>query len=669
MKKQGIGTAALILLVLGMGTGVSTAHANGDEVIDRVLGGQMYDKWWTAANVPEPVGDHPLYTSVGQQTGSATWRCKECHGWDYKGVDGAYGTGSHFTGIGGVFGSTLTAEEMFDLIKLDEGTFGHGYGNTGLTDDNIEDIVSFLQSSVVDTDQFIDGANQFIGDSSHGRWGYLAAGGYYNCASCHGNDGTEINFGDASNPQYVADVANGNPWEMLHKIRFGQPGTQMTSWLLVDGEDQGAADIGSYLQEGFPIAGYVGDETCKQCHENWPTPDFFAAYIDSGHPYKLLHAAGVEPPAGTWPHSPTPPLPVVYGTQLEWENIEYVIGNYNWKARFVDPDGYIYTGDVGETTQWNLATQEWVPYHAGEINKPYNCGRCHTTGYQPEGHQFGLPGLIGTWTEDGVRCEACHGPGEDHVAYPRDILPTAGKDCAECHYRDSQFRIPWKGGFTRHHQQAEDFAHSPHDVMLTCNTCHDPHRSTVNDNGGLIASCTDCHEGDASNSFYIVDEMEDVTCIECHMPHMGKNAVAVNEFKGDIRAHIFQITREPLFAAENVYDVNGSLFWNQEENGDSFITLDYACLGCHTEIGESLTMAEASDYAVRIHTDHRASPSPMNGCHADLNEDGELNFFDVSMFLGLYAVGDLDADFNEDGQIDFFDISTYLGLFNEGCPE
>ncbi len=667
MKLGRMAISTLVLLVIGGGASITAAESSDQEVIGRVLGGQLYDKWWAAANVPEPTGDHPLYPAVGQKTGSTTWRCKECHGWDYKGVDGAYGSGSHFTGIGGVFGSTMTTEEMFDLIKTDSGTFGHGYGNSGLSDEDINNIVTFLRQSVIDTDQYIDANNEFVGDSAVGRWGYQAAGGYYNCASCHGDDGTEINFGDAINPQYVTDVASGNPWELLHKIRFGQPSTQMTSWLLVNGQDQGAADIGRYLQDGFPIAEYVGDQACKQCHEHWPTPDFFEAYVDSAHPYKLLHVAGEQPPADAWPHSPTPPLPVVYGEQLEWTDIEYVIGNYNWKARFVDPDGYIYTGDVDDRTQWNLATEEWVPYHAGEIGKPYNCGRCHTTGYQPEGHQFDLPGLIGTWEEDGVRCEACHGPGSDHVANPTDMLPVKGKSCAECHYRDSEFRIPWKGGFTRHHQQAEDFAHSPHDVMLTCNTCHDPHRSTIQGNGGLIASCTDCHEGDASNSFYLVDEMEDVACIECHMPHMGKNAVAVNMYKGDIRAHIFNITDAPIFAADNVYEDNGGLYWNQE-NDESFVTLDYACMGCHIENNEPLTMEEASNYAVRIHTNHNATLPILAGCAADLNSDGNVDFFDISEFLVLFAAGDLAVDSNGDGVLDFFDISEFLVDFAGGCP-
>ncbi len=667
MKKREV-TLSLALIALGVPLLSSVAHATDNSLIGGVLGGQMWDKWWVVTANAEPAGDHPLYPAIGQKTGSTTWRCKECHGWDYKGRDGAYSSGSHFTGIKGVFGSTLTGEEMFDLLKEDTLPYGHGLGNAGLNDDEIDMLVGFLQNYVINTDTYIDPTNLFIGDEAMGRFGYKAVGGSYTCAECHGDDGAEINFGTELDPTYVHDIAVGNPWELMHKVRFGQPGTLMTSWLLMDGDNQGAADVGRYLQADFPAAPYAGDQACSGCHANWPAPDFFGGYARSGHPFKLFHAAGDVPPLDTWPHTALPPLPVVGGVQLVWSDIEYVIGNYNWKARFVDHDGFIYTGNADETTQWNLATQDWVPYHAGEVDKPYNCGRCHTTGYDPTGNQLGLPGLIGTWEQEGVRCEACHGPASDHVAHPMDMLPPGGKDCAECHYRDSQFRMPWKGGFTRHHQQAEDFEHSPHRVMLECNTCHNPHRSTVYDDGGVITACTDCHAGNSMNGFYVVDEMEFLDCIDCHMPHMGKNAVAVNQYKGDIRAHLFRINASPLFAVDNVYEDGGSLYWNQE-NGHSSLTLDYACLGCHIEMNEPLTMVEAAQYAVRIHTAHPATTRPIlkKLAGSDVNSDGTIDILDMLRVIGsLGPCIDCDEDVDSSGAVDVTDVIEVFNSWSNG---
>jgi murein tripeptide amidase MpaA len=51
---------------------------------------------------------------------------------------------------------------------------------------------------------------------------------------------------------------------------------------------------------------------------------------------------------------------------------------------------------------------------------------------------------------------------------------------------------------------------------------------------------------------------------------------------------------------------------------------------------------------------------------ADLNNDGILDFFDVSQFLKAYNASDPIADFNGDGIINFFDVSSFLGYFNQG---
>lgn len=50
------------------------------EVWTLAAGGRIYDKWWEALDRDEPEGTNPAYPVSGQQTGSTTWRCKECHG-------------------------------------------------------------------------------------------------------------------------------------------------------------------------------------------------------------------------------------------------------------------------------------------------------------------------------------------------------------------------------------------------------------------------------------------------------------------------------------------------------------------------------------------------------------------------------------------------------------
>lgn len=55
-------------------------------------------------------------------------------------------------------------------------------------------------------------------------------------------------------------------------------------------------------------------------------------------------------------------------------------------------------------------------------------------------------------------------------------------------------------------------------------------------------------------------------------------------------------------------------------------------------------------------------------CLADLNSDGELDFFDVSVFLMMFGAMDPSVDFNQDMQFDFFDVSLFLQAFLAGCP-
>ena len=155
---------------------------------------------------------------------------------------------------------------------------------------------------------------------------------------------------------------------------------------------------------------YVGSEGCGYCHT-----ERYGELRRSGHPYKLNRVVDGQPPVYPFSEVPSPP------NGLSWDDISYVIGGFGWKARFIGLDGYIIT--EGGNNQFNLATGEWVDYHTDE-KKPYDCGRCHTTGYQADGHQDGLEGINGQWAEPGIGCEACHGPGSLHARSPTNIPMT-----------------------------------------------------------------------------------------------------------------------------------------------------------------------------------------------------------------------------------------------------
>lgn len=187
-------------------------------------GGILYDKWWAALDIDAPEEDQPLWATqdTNERSGSDTWRCKECHGWDYMGVDGAYSGGSHMTGFSGV----LAAAEMSadELIGWLDGTANADHDFSAYLEEGaMQLMVAFMQEGTIDMTPYINEDKTVNGDAAAGQPLYEQG-----CARCHGDEGKDINFGDESEPEYVATLANDNPWEILHKITNGQPDTHMT---------------------------------------------------------------------------------------------------------------------------------------------------------------------------------------------------------------------------------------------------------------------------------------------------------------------------------------------------------------------------------------------------------------------------------------------------------
>ncbi len=312
-------------------------------------------------------------------------------------------------------------------------------------------------------------------------------------------------------------------------------------------------------------ASFVTAATCNFCHA-----EIYDEFLETGHPYKLNKVEGGVAPA--YPNSAVPNPPDGY----TWDDITYVIGGYGWKARFLDRNGWIITGAA---VQWNLGTREWVGYHASEApgTKAYDCGRCHTTGYvaSETEHQDGLPGIVGTWAEPGITCEACHGPGSRHAIDPEVYSMTIDRSadlCGECHYRSEDHRILASGGLIRHHEQYDEMLSDGHGA-LRCVTCHDPHKSTkYNAEEAIITSCTYCHTTMTVNH----DGPDD--CVPCHMPKSVKSAVSFGEgvaLRGDISSHIFAINSD---TTEAQFYTEGEKTYSNGSNG-----LNFSCLSfCHT---------------------------------------------------------------------------------------
>jgi len=337
---------------------------------------------------------------------------------------------------------------------------------------------------------------------------------------------------------------------------------------------------------GMAGAEYVGSTTCGGCHK-----DIYDTFINSGHPWKLNKI--VDGQAPVYPFRELAELPQGY----TWDDISYVIGGYWWKARFMDKEGYIITDEPGTTgnteylNQWNYANDYipmdagWVTYHSGEEKLPFDCGACHTTGYSPNGNQDDLPGIVGTWAEPGVQCEACHGPGSLHMANPQGVKPVVNRSaemCGECHRRGDVEFVDAKGGFIEHHEQYEEMYQGKH-IVLECTDCHDPHTGVKQleaaDLPTTRTQCVNCHADQARYQKNQMHKAINLACVECHMPRIVKTAWGDPEtFTGDIRTHLMSINPAQIEQFYTVVEGDTEKSYSYSEIG-----LNYACRHCHVQ--------------------------------------------------------------------------------------
>ena len=202
-------------------------------------GGRIYDTWWDALDRPKPTATNPSYPATGKRTGATTWRCVECHGWDYKGSDGLYRSGERFTGIKGIRAARqMSTERVAALMRAAP----HNYTPDMIRDDELARLAAFVVGGQHDTDKYIDRESGKVdGDAARGAGIYQTV-----CAVCHGFDGRLLDWGKPGEPGYVGTEASALPWEVLHKIRNAHPGAAMVNLRAFPLQD--AIDVLAYAQ-------------------------------------------------------------------------------------------------------------------------------------------------------------------------------------------------------------------------------------------------------------------------------------------------------------------------------------------------------------------------------------------------------------------------------------
>jgi len=187
-----------------------------------VNGGRLYDDWQLQSGGPGQALPHPAYPPKAYYANSPgmTWRCKECHGWDYKGNQGEYASGTHATGIKGIRAMAgADPEKIMDILRNNR----HFYGAV-LKYRDLLDLANFVSLGQIDMDSGIDPHTRLArGDAGRGAAHYRTI-----CAGCHGLEGHFVA------KRTLSREARANPWESLHKILNGHPDEAMPALREID---------------------------------------------------------------------------------------------------------------------------------------------------------------------------------------------------------------------------------------------------------------------------------------------------------------------------------------------------------------------------------------------------------------------------------------------------
>lgn len=233
--RRGAVLAAALVVAIGQ---VPAAAADGGRDWSLAYGGRLYDNWYETLGEEGPPASHPAYPSAGPLTGPDTWRCIACHGWDYKGSGVSAVPGKSLLGLSGT-----KPEAIADKIRAAP----HGFTVQQIPDDALGFLAAFIIEGMPDQTRFLDGRGRSVGDAERGRAPYEGI-----CASCHQIDGMAYIAAEEGDHPSLGWVSRHKPAQALHKIRNGQPGSDMVAVGFMD--DGAVADLMAYIQTLDPGA-------------------------------------------------------------------------------------------------------------------------------------------------------------------------------------------------------------------------------------------------------------------------------------------------------------------------------------------------------------------------------------------------------------------------------
>jgi formate-dependent nitrite reductase cytochrome c552 subunit len=244
-------------------------------------------------------------------------------------------------------------------------------------------------------------------------------------------------------------------------------------------------------------------------------------------------------------------------------------------------ESYIRTNRPGDPYAYTVTQFQWDPIKATYVSNQslrdwtVKCAGCHTTGYNP---------ATRTWNELNIGCEACHGPGSDHVDSEGDrnliTIDTSTEGCGYCHIRAENVAM---GGFTNKQfnfpigyvlGQPSTLQFIPEPLSAAASFYPD---GTANRHRQQYLEMN--HPARAPSAHYV----QGVSCTSCHDPH---TAGMLNTYANGLPAGKYGIK-----IYDNVHNATNYVAW---EGGDNLwhpathasITKQALCKACHTGMSD-----------------------------------------------------------------------------------
>lgn len=357
----------------------------------------------------------------------------------------------------------------------------------------------------------------------------------------------------------------------------------------------------SISNEEIPDSRFLGDNQCKECHlgeyREWQgshhdkamqkadSISVLANFEDTVFSSQGVTSKFFKKNGGYYVNTEGPD-----GKYHEYK-IEYTFGVTPLQQYIVAfPDGKyqcLRTAWDSEEGKWfdlypdfKIVHSEWLHWSRGAMNWNTMCSDCHSTNVR-KNYNSEIETYDTKYALINVSCEACHGPGKEHVEQARrlgenyvskgllkmtsSVNPKELVDqCARCHMRREQLSTfyNFQGTMLDHYfpQLIEQPLYHPDGQILdedyvygsfvqskmysngvACNNCHNSHSLKLRFEGNAL--CTQCHNVSKYNSQrHHFHEMgtDGALCINCHMP--GKYYMG-NDFRRD---HSFRVPRPDL---------------------------------------------------------------------------------------------------------------------------